>query len=648
FLADGNSGLAVIDISDPTNPGAPIYKDTPGRALGVYVSGDYAYTAVSAYDARFSGLTVIQVRKRLDIADPTIISAPNDFSVEVDYTGLTLSWTATDHNPDIYIIELQGTGIVSGPSTWLNGISIVYNIPDGLSEGEYIYTITFRDDYGHFTTDSVVLTVQEPSITIITPEEKFYEGPMSGYYPATYGFENDKVGSNPFGFLVDDNGGPITVINTLDNHSNVLKLDDNTGALDYSCTVNQNFNSQNEGTIEFYVRLDSLDGLGRSIMLRNLSLVRAIHLKISFNEIQYRDSLDTWHTVYSNFQIDTWYHIRIDFNCSSDTFDIFINNNQQGSNLEFNNELSSIGNIQFGTGQLATAEMYIDAIGYSWDPKYKVGNNLNEGLLLSFDKNYLFDWLGYSIDGFPIKAILGNVSIPLPEDGPHSIQVYGNDSHGTIFQSDLRYFTIETKIPEIEIYSPYQYQMFGTISPKFNISIIEANLDSSWYTLDDGMTNISFVNLIGFIDLGAWLPMPNGPITIKFYAKDTVGNVGFNNVTVIKSIKNYLYVEITESLFSENEFNLTFYITNATGYGIDPAMIQMWWDGTDVSTDIQNLGNGLYFVSLEPITIPPGEDPILLNITISALGYEDEYFETYIGVDPEVIFKGNTPAGSDV
>ncbi|MHA1534209.1 MAG: hypothetical protein ACTSP8_05705 [Promethearchaeota archaeon] len=30
YVADGPSGLAVIDISDPTNPGTPVYEDTTG------------------------------------------------------------------------------------------------------------------------------------------------------------------------------------------------------------------------------------------------------------------------------------------------------------------------------------------------------------------------------------------------------------------------------------------------------------------------------------------------------------------------------------------------------------------------------------------------------------------------------------------
>ena len=60
FVADGGSGLQVIDISDPTNSTLAGNYDTPGTAFGVAVSGDHAFVA----DFTF-GLLVI------DISDPT-------------------------------------------------------------------------------------------------------------------------------------------------------------------------------------------------------------------------------------------------------------------------------------------------------------------------------------------------------------------------------------------------------------------------------------------------------------------------------------------------------------------------------------------------------------------------------------------------
>jgi len=163
YVTDYNSGLAVIDISDPTNPGTPVYEDTTGYAQSIYVSGDYAY--IADYD---SGLAVIQVRKRVDMEDPIVSNAPSDFTVESGYTGQSLSWTATEPNPNTYTIELQGMGTVAGPTAWTSGNAINYNIPDGFGVGSHVYTVNFTDDYDNFITDSVNFTVEDTTNPIIT------------------------------------------------------------------------------------------------------------------------------------------------------------------------------------------------------------------------------------------------------------------------------------------------------------------------------------------------------------------------------------------------------------------------------------------------------------------------------------------------
>ncbi|MDI6756244.1 MAG: hypothetical protein QME78_17875 [Thermodesulfobacteriota bacterium] len=45
YVADGGSGLRIINISDPATPTEAGFYDTPGYAMGVAVSGDYAYVA---------------------------------------------------------------------------------------------------------------------------------------------------------------------------------------------------------------------------------------------------------------------------------------------------------------------------------------------------------------------------------------------------------------------------------------------------------------------------------------------------------------------------------------------------------------------------------------------------------------------------
>lgn len=104
-------------------------------------------------------------------------------------------------------------------------------------------------------------------------------------------------------------------------------------------------------------------------------------------------------------------------------------------------------------------------------------------------------------------------------------------------------------------------------------------------------------------------------------------------------IVKQMQFEIADQSFSTDYFNMTFFIHNETHQGVDFAMIQIWWNGIDVSDDVQNLGNGFYFVSLEAILVEIGEDPILLNMTVSATGYENKYFETYIAIDPDALQK---------
>ena len=63
-------------------------------------------------------------------------------------------------------------------------------------------------------------------ITIITPENKTYTEPDSGYYPATYGFDNDLPGSEPSGWVVrqPDGSGFIEVDAIHAGHRNVVEL----------------------------------------------------------------------------------------------------------------------------------------------------------------------------------------------------------------------------------------------------------------------------------------------------------------------------------------------------------------------------------------------------------------------------------------
>jgi uncharacterized protein YjeT (DUF2065 family) len=125
-----------------------------------FAVGDYTYT-VNFMDDYGNSITESVTFTVEDTTDPIITNTPSDLTVEFGYTDQSISWTATDPNPDTYIITLEGLGIVAGPTAWATDVAITYHIPDGFVVGDYTYTVNFMDDYGNSITESVTFTVED-------------------------------------------------------------------------------------------------------------------------------------------------------------------------------------------------------------------------------------------------------------------------------------------------------------------------------------------------------------------------------------------------------------------------------------------------------------------------------------------------------
>ena len=175
---------------------------------------------------------------------------------------------------------------------------------------------------------------------------------------------------------------------------------------------------------------------------------------------------------------------------------------------------------------------YLDAVGYSWDPGYEIGDNLKEGLLLSFENNTNLNWKGYSLDGASNKTISGNATIQFPTSGNHRIQVFGNDSLGNVLMSNLRYFSIDSSLPFISVYTPLQYSYFSNVAPTFQVTISGDNLNSIFYQIGD--SKIFFGNNQGQINQNLWNGCDEGLVLITFYVNNTIGNYSVAEVTVYK------------------------------------------------------------------------------------------------------------------
>ncbi|MFX1573324.1 MAG: hypothetical protein ACFFB0_11295 [Promethearchaeota archaeon] len=90
-------------------------------------------------------------------------------------------------------------------------------------------------------------------------------------------------------------------------------------------------------------------------------------------------------------------------------------------------------------------------------------------------------------------------------------------------------------VPNITINTPYKYEIFGINAPKYNISI--AGLyDTLWYTIDEGITNLTINLLTGTIDQTEWEKLMDGIVNITFYANNSEGFTANAKVMVIKHV----------------------------------------------------------------------------------------------------------------
>ncbi|NVM36601.1 MAG: TIR domain-containing protein [Candidatus Lokiarchaeota archaeon] len=333
------------------------------------------------------------------------------------------------------------------------GYDFEHGSPSGIRKMEWVSAASGGGD-GFFRIDDIVFYYEtENLISICTPQSKVYSKPMDGYYPATYGFECDEKDDFPKGWnrAAGWVNGHAKVIDGISGHNKVLRCYSSSADLSRvdTCTL---FDPQVKGTFEFwwyksssYTSAAIVDFWGEEPGA--CISIRADHWPTENNDkIEYQTGAGYFNTGYPNYADNKWIHIRIDFDCSSDTYSLWIDNVKYLYSIDFINskDETGINQMRFDSYNAANAVLYyVDAVSFSWEPNYDVRDNLNEGLLLSFENSTALDWVGYSLDGNETVTILGNTTISIPENGVYTIQVFGNDTLGNPHNSDLRYFTVD-------------------------------------------------------------------------------------------------------------------------------------------------------------------------------------------------------------
>ena len=136
------------------------------------------------------------------------------------------------------------------------------------------------------------------------------------------------------------------------------------------------------------------------------------------------------------------------------------------------------------------------------------------------------------------------------------------DTSNNCNTTDIRYFTVDTTSPQINIVYPLNISYNINVSA-LNYTVSDTNLDKCWYSLNNGATNISVscgTNLTGLTSI-------EGSNTWIVWANDSTGNENYNAVTFFKDTINP-QVSITYPVTNTNYTN---YITqlNYTVSGAD-------------------------------------------------------------------------------
>jgi hypothetical protein len=207
-----------------------------------------------------------------------------------------------------------------------------------------------------------------------------------------------------------------------------------------------------------------------------------------------------------------------------------------------------IGNTVNGNGGMYGIALDIDAdnntiydnvITENIDTGIRISLDSNENLLYrnfflsngrhAYDDGSNNDWNSTTIGNYWDNWTSPDVS---PNDGiVDDPYYYIGGSAGSIDYLPIA----EEGPPSIIINSPSEDDVFGTSAPSFNVTITDNLLDKTWYTLDGGLTKF-FFTANGIINQTAWAALSEGSVTIKFYANDSLGNLAYETVFVVKSL----------------------------------------------------------------------------------------------------------------
>ena len=176
YVADLGSGLAIIDVSDPENPGTTVYRDTTGRSEDVYVTGGYAYVADWLGDLKI-----------IDVSDPANPGTP----IYRDISGQSYG---------VYV-----AGGYAYVANGLNGLAII-DVSDPENPGTPVYRDTSGDNWDVYVTGGYAYVADYSSgLAVIDVSDP--ENPGTPVYRDTSGLSFGVYVTGGYAYVADTASG---------------------------------------------------------------------------------------------------------------------------------------------------------------------------------------------------------------------------------------------------------------------------------------------------------------------------------------------------------------------------------------------------------------------------------------------------------
>ena len=139
----------TIVIEEGDWDGGDLSIDIDGLSYGIYI---YACTVNDTDGNEISDFVTVTVT---DTVNPNI-NSPANINYNEGIIGYNIIWVATDNNPSTYTVYKDG--VLYETDTWVSGSSIIISV-DGLSAGQYNFTIVVYDFAGNLAKNEVTVAV---------------------------------------------------------------------------------------------------------------------------------------------------------------------------------------------------------------------------------------------------------------------------------------------------------------------------------------------------------------------------------------------------------------------------------------------------------------------------------------------------------